>query len=446
MAVAGFAMIGIFMALVMSRKVTPMVAFIVVPLTFAVVMGHGSEVGGYIVGSLEDLAPVVALLTFAILYFSIMIDAGLFNPLIRKVLSVTGEDPLRILLGTAILALVVSLDGDGTSTILIVVGAFLPLYKRLGIRVIHLVCVLALAIMSTNLTPWGGPVTRVAVALNLDPQEVFISMIPVMLVMAACTVAVAFVLGVRERRRLEWSASGRRHTAPTGGPGTPAAADLADGVDPAHLLANEQTMRPRLIWFNGALTIALLVALVTELTVAPVLFMAAFAIALLVNYPRPSQQKERLEAHAPTLLAVITMILTAGVLTGVLNGTGMIEAMANSLVDIIPSSLDGHFGPVMALVALPAQFFLSSDAYYFGVVPVLSEVGVQHGLTPLETASAALLAGPVHALSPLVPAALLLAGLAGLEIGEILRKNLKWAVAVSFVSIAAVFAFGVVPL
>lgn len=446
MAVAGFAMIGIFMALVMSKKVSPMVAFIVVPLTFALAMGHGSEVGRYVIDSLKDLAPVAALLTFAILYFSIMIDAGLFNPLIRKVLSITGEDPLRILLGTAILALVVSLDGDGTSTILIVVGAFLPLYKRLEMRVIHLICVLALAIMSTNLSPWGGPVTRVAVALKLDPQEIFISMIPVMLVMAACTIAVALVLGIRERRRLEWTASTSRPAALAGGPGTPSAADLADEVDPARLLKNEQTMRPRLIWFNGALTLALLVALVTELTAAPVLFMAAFAIALLVNYPRPSQQKERLEAHAATLLTVVTMILTAGVLTGVLNGTGMIEAMANSLVDIIPSSFDGHFGPVMAMVAIPAQFFLSSDAYYFGVVPVLSEVGVQHGLTPLETACAALLAGPVHALSPLVPAALLLAGLAGRDFGEILRVNLKWALGVSLVSIAAVFAFGIVPL
>ncbi|MFC3244939.1 citrate:proton symporter [Gordonia humi] len=361
-------------------------------------------------------------------------------------LSVTGEDPLRILLGTAVLALVVSLDGEGTSTILIVVGAFLPLYKRLGIRVVHLVCVLALAIMSTNLTPWGGPVARVAVALKLDPQELFITMIPAMLVMAACTIAVAFVLGMRERRRLEWSASDRRHIVPAGGPGTPAAGDLHGEVDPARLLGNEQTIRPRLIWFNAALTIALLVALVTELAAAPVLFMAAFAIAILVNYPRPSQQKERLEKHAPTLLTVVTMILAAGVLTGVLTGTGMIDAMANSLINIIPSSLDGHFGPVMALLALPGQFFLSSDAYYFGVVPILSEVGVQHGLTPLESASAALLAGPIHALSPLVPALLLIAGLTGLDIGEIVRKNLKWALAVSVVAAGAVFAFGIVPL
>ncbi|TFI40415.1 hypothetical protein E4P29_24675 [Rhodococcus sp. 1R11] len=202
MAVVGFAMIGVFMALVMSKKVTPLVAFITVPLVFAIAAGYGSDVGGYIVESLQDLAPVVALLTFAILYFSIMIDAGLFDPIIRKVLSVTGNDPMKIVVGTAVLALAVSLDGDGASTALIVVGAFLPLYKRLGIRPIHLVCVLTLAIMSTNLTPWGGPVTRVAVALNVDPQQIFIKMLPIMAVMVISTLAVAFFLGMRERRRL----------------------------------------------------------------------------------------------------------------------------------------------------------------------------------------------------------------------------------------------------
>ncbi|TFI40416.1 hypothetical protein E4P29_24680 [Rhodococcus sp. 1R11] len=229
------------------------------------------------------------------------------------------------------------------------------------------------------------------------------------------------------------------------GPGTPSKADLVE-VDTGELLCNADTARPGLFWFNAALTIALLTALVLEVAPAPVLFMGAFAIGFLVNFPKPSQQKERLAAHAPTLLSVITMILAAGVLTGVLTGTGMIEAMADSLVNVIPSALDGHFGPVIAFIALPAQFFLSSDAYYFGAVPVLGEVASQHGMTALETASAAVLGGPIHALSPLVPTVLLIAGLTRVDLGEMLRVNLKWALAVSLVAIAATFAFGIVPI
>lgn len=446
MAIVGFAMIGVFMALVMSKKVTPVVAFIVVPLVFAICTGYGGEMGGFIIESIQDLAPVVALLTFAILYFSIMIDAGLFDPIIRKVLALTHNDPLKITVGTAALALAVSLDGDGASTTLIVVGAFLPLYRRLGMRAVNLVCVLTLAIMSTNLTPWGGPTTRVAVALNVDPQDVFLRMIPVMAVMVLSTLAVAVFLGLRERRRLNWSAESPLVPVEVGvgGPGTPARTDME--IDTGELLGNSATARPRLFWFNAVLTLALLVALITELTAAPVLFMAAFAIGMLVNFPRPSQQKERLAAHAPTLLSVITMILAAGVLTGVLTGTGMIGAMANALVAIVPPSWEGHLGPVIAVLALPAQFFLSSDAYYFGAVPVLSEVGVQHGLTALETASASLLGGPIHALSPLVPTVLLIAGLTKVDFGEMLRVNLKWAVLVSLIAMVATFALGIVPV
>jgi citrate-Mg2+:H+ or citrate-Ca2+:H+ symporter, CitMHS family len=446
MAVIGFAMVGVFMALVMSKAVTPMIAFILVPLAFAISAGYAGEVGGFITESLTNLAPVVALLTFAILYFSIMIDAGLFDPIIRKVLALTGDDPLKILIGTAVLALAVSLDGDGTSTILIVVGAFLPLYQGLGMRAVNLICVTSLATLSTNLTPWGGPTTRVAVALNVDPQQVFLKMIPVMTVMALGTLGVAALLGLFERRRLSRDADtgAVKARVGVGGPGTPAHQDLM--IDTGELLGNAATARPRLFWFNALLTFVLLIALITEFTTAPVSFMAAFAVAMLVNFPRPSQQRERLAAHAPTLLSVISMILAAGVLTGVLTGTGMIEAMANSLVAIVPPSLDNHLGPVIAVLAIPAQFFLSVDAYFFGAVPVLAEVASEHGLTPLQTASAALLGGPVHGLSPLVPTVLLCAGLTKVEVGEMLRVNLKWALLVSLLAMVAAFSLGIVPL
>jgi citrate-Mg2+:H+ or citrate-Ca2+:H+ symporter, CitMHS family len=439
-------MIGVFMALVMSRTVAPLVAFIVVPVAFAIGTGHGGEMGGFITDSLKNLAPVVALLTFAILYFSIMIDAGLFDPIIRRVLALTDDDPLKIIVGTAVLALAVSLDGDGASTALIVVGAFLPLYRRLGMRAVHLVCVMSLASLATNLTPWGGPTTRVAVALHVDPQQIFVKMIPVMAVMALSTLGVAVLLGLSERRRLRWTAEtgAARTEVGAAGPGTPARRDLE--IDTGELLGNAATARPRLFWFNALLTLVLLVALITEFTAAPVSFMIAFAIGLLINYPRPSQQKERLAAHAPTLLSVITMILAAGVLTGVLTGTGMIEAMADSLVAIVPPSLEGHLGPVIAVLALPAQFFLSTDAYFFGAVPVLSEVAGQHGLTALQAACASLLGGPVHGLSPLVPTVLLSAGLTKVDVGEMLRVNLKWAVLVSLIAMAAAFGMGIVPL
>ncbi|MEI5604638.1 SLC13 family permease, partial [Streptomyces brasiliscabiei] len=77
------------------------------------------------------MAPTAALLLFAIMYFGIMIDVGLFDPLIRVITRFLGDDPAKIVLGTAILAGAVSLDGDGSTTFIITTSAMLPLYLRL---------------------------------------------------------------------------------------------------------------------------------------------------------------------------------------------------------------------------------------------------------------------------------------------------------------------------
>ncbi len=52
---------------------------------------------------------------------------------------------MKIVLGTAVLAMMVSLDGDGSTTYMITVTAMLPLYVRLGISRLVLACVIMLA-------------------------------------------------------------------------------------------------------------------------------------------------------------------------------------------------------------------------------------------------------------------------------------------------------------
>ena len=62
------------------------------------------------------LAPTAVMLLFAILFFSIMIDVGLFELVVRRVVARVRGDPCRILAGTSVLTLLISLDGDGSTT------------------------------------------------------------------------------------------------------------------------------------------------------------------------------------------------------------------------------------------------------------------------------------------------------------------------------------------
>lgn len=150
----GFSMIVVFMYLIMSKRLSAFSALTVVPVVFALIAGF-TDLGPMMMKGLETIAPTAIMIIFAILYFGVLIDTGLFDPLVAKILKMVGGDPLKIVMGTAVLSLIVALDGDGTITYLIVVTAFLPLYNRLGMNKLILACIPALAMGIMNMTPWG---------------------------------------------------------------------------------------------------------------------------------------------------------------------------------------------------------------------------------------------------------------------------------------------------
>lgn len=435
LATLAFAMVATFMTLIMSGRVSALVALTLTPVAFGLMAGHGADLGPMMLDGIKTLAPTGVMLAFAILYFGVMTDAGLFDPLVRLVVRVAHGDPVRITVGSAILALLVSLDGDGSTTYLICCTAMLPLYRRIGLNPLVLACLLMLACGVTNITPWGGPTARAASALHLDAGQIFTSMLPAMAAGAVFIVAVAALLGRGERRRLmALSGDGALHV--------PTDADLAEGL----VRGNDLTERPKLILVNLALTLALLTALVLGLLPLPVLFIIAAALALTLNYPSVEAQKARIAAHAPNILPVIALIFAAGIFTGILKGTGMTEALAEAVVQAIPTQLGPHLAPVTALLSMPFTFFVSNDAFFFGVLPVLSEAAAKYGVAPMEMARAALTSQAVHLLSPLVPSTYLLVGLVRVELAQHQRFTLPWGIALSLVLLAAAIVTGVVPI
>src|SRR5688572_3998157 len=130
LALLGFAMIAVFMVLVMTKRATAVVALIVVPIVFALIAGAGADTGSMMLKGVSQTAPTAIMLMFAILYFGVMIDAGLFQPLVRRIVAWAGENPVKLMLGHVALVAIVGLDGDGTTTILVTVSALLPVYRK----------------------------------------------------------------------------------------------------------------------------------------------------------------------------------------------------------------------------------------------------------------------------------------------------------------------------
>jgi len=196
---------------------------------------------------------------------------------------------------------------------------------------------------------------------------------------------------------------------------------------------NRSTLRPKLQWFNLALTVAVMGMLIADLVPLPYVFMVGSAIALLVNFPHVKDQAAQIVAHAPSIVAVVSMVMAAAVLTGVLTGTGMVEAMSAWLVQIIPTSMGPFLAVITGVLSIPMTFFMSNDAFYFGVLPVLSETAGHYGISAAEMARASITGQPFHMQSPLVPAILLLVSLAKVDLGDHHKKVLWRSAVVSLV-------------
>lgn len=436
--VLAFGMIATFMALIMTKRLSALVALIVVPIAFGMLGGFASTLGPMMLQGIRDIAPTGVMLLFAILYFGVMIDAGLFDPLIVRIVKLVGNDPVRIIVGTAVLALLVSLDGDGTTTYIITVSAVLPLYRHLKLDARMMACVIIMAGAITNVVPWGGPTARAATALKLDPATLFLPMIPALLACVVWLLVVAYLFGLRERRRLSNAAVEDR----------PAIEDPLTRLEVIEEDRARRTsaLRPNRFLFNLLLTLALMVMLTLGVMPLPVLFMIAFALALMLNYPSLREQKERLDAHAGNALSVAGMIFAAGIFTGILSGTRMVDAMAASVIDIIPPFVGPYMAPITALLSVPFTFLISNDAFYFGMLPILAETGAAYGVTPEAIGRASLVGQQVHLLSPLVPSTYLLVGMAKIEFGAHQRFTLPWALGSCLVLLCFSLLFGVFPL
>lgn len=432
LAVIGFSMIGIIVYLLMQEKMHPALVFVVVPVIAAVLAGAGiDDVSKFVASGVGKTTSVAILFIFSITYFSIMNDVGMFDPLVNCLTRRAGNNVVLVTVATTVIAIIAHLDGALASTILVTCPAMLPVYQRLNIRpVVMLVCIgAAMSIM--NLLPWGGPTARVAAITGMDVQLLWTAMIPLQVVGLIMALAFAVYMGMVEKRR---------------GAGIPL--DCVAGEDGACVLSPEleALKRPKLVIFNLLLTALVIGLLCFTKLPAYFDFMVGLAICLIVNFPKVKDQTARIKAHAADALSVPAVLLTTGIFLGVLTGTKMLDAMATSIIAIVPNVLGPYLHLVMGVFAVPIGMMLGTDSYFFGLVPLAISVGQKFGVDQLDMAYSMLIAKNYGVLvTPHAATTYLAIGMAG---GVSLKEHLSFCTPrlwlLSLIALATALLMGVI--
>ena len=425
LALIGFILMALLMFVLVREVVAPPVAFVVLPLLAALAAGFGlTDIAGFLKSGMNTMLSTVILFVFSISYFTMMSEKGLFDPIINKMVSVAGKKATLILFAVVAVTFVAHLDGSGATTYLIVVPAFLPILQRMGIRANALLACIAGMFSTMNVTPWAGPTMRAASVSGVETSTLYSFIMPAVAVMFLLAFGIAAVAWQIEKRR------GVRNLTHE---------ELQTNT------AELKTSKPVYI-FNLLLTLALLACLFLVPSLPSYAwFMIAYVIALVVNFPKAKEQNKMIKAFGSNAMVMTVTLITVGVFIGVTKETGMVKAMAESIVSWLPEALVPHTHWILGLFSVPLLMVLGTDAFYYAMLPIVINVVEPFGVEPSTVAATLLLTATWGTpISPSVAANYVGLGLADVSISSHIKYTIRLVWPASIITLVAATLLGVI--
>ncbi len=409
LAIIGFVLMIVLMYVLIKEKLSPPVAFIILPLIAAIAGGFGiKEISGFVETGLSTMLETAVLFIFSISYFTLMSNAGLFDPIINFLIKRVGKSVTTILFAVVMTTFIAHLDGSGATTFLIVVPAFLPICKKIKVRPEALLGAMCGMYGVMNIVPWGGPTIRAASVIGIDVSDLYKFIMPSVAVLVIVAFGIAFLISKIEVKN---------------GAGIP-----EGGIVPEHHEAEEEKVTNKKLYIcNLILTIVMLVLLFVDIGLPlHFIFMVAFCIALTINFPKTSEQNKQLKAYAASAMIMTMTLFSVGIFMGIIKDSGMVEAMATAIVNALPAGIAPHMHWFMALFSVPLIMILGTDAFYYALLPIILGVVTQFGISPEVVAATFLLTATLGTpISPSVAAVYVGLGLADTTIGKHIKYSLK---------------------
>lgn len=417
--------------LLLKGKTIPAVVFILLPIIVGFLVGFTpGEMADYIKEGVSSVSTTAILFIFAVMFFGIMSDAGVFDRIVGTVVGYVGNNLMLLMFATVLIAFIGHLDGSGATTLLITLPPLLPVYKKLNVRTVVLLGITCLTMGVMNIVPWGGPCGRTAAALEVAPNDIWKYCIPAQVFGVAVILALCVFFAKSEKKR---------------GAGLPAGA-VADAGVASQIGEDREYARPRLFWFNIALIVLVVLALTLTKIPTHITFMIALAVGLMVNYPNQKDQQARVKAHATDALTMAFTALASGALIGIMGKSPMLDAMTQMVLSFIPESMAPHSHILFAAVNSPLSMIIHGDALTYGIVPIVNQIVSGYGIPAAAVGAAFLITyGPTIYIMPMTAATYMGLGLADVELKDHIAFALKWAILLATLQLLFVVVTGIIP-
>lgn len=431
-ALIGFLMIIAIVVLLLKGKMSPIVVLAVVPVIAALLLGYGPiEVADFIKEGIKTTTSNGILFIFSVIYFGVLSDTGLFDVIVNWLVKKAGNNVVAITVATALVATIAHLDGTTATTVLITIPSLYPIYKKMNIDPKILLCITGACMGVMNLLPWGGPTARAATVLQMDANELWHILIPIQIAGLVINIGLGVLLGMYAVKNGAGAGKG----------------EAVDVDEKAAAEADALRKSTPLLVFNLLLTIGVIAILSAGLATSYVVFLVALCILLAVNYPDQKLQDKLIKKHAPAALIISATLFAAGAMVGIFDGTGMLTEMANAIMGIIPSSLGRFIHIIFGILALPLGLCVGTDAYFYGIMPLVMQVGETYGVASLSTALTMVIGKNIALMvSPLVPATFLAIGLTNTELKDHMKFSIPLYYGISLLMLLLGIIFGIIPL
>ncbi|MFD1484088.1 SLC13 family permease [Lacticaseibacillus baoqingensis] len=368
LALVGFAMMIIITVLLLKKKVSTIFCFTVIPVVAALLVGANlAQIGGYVSKGILKTYEIALLMLFSLPYFSMQSDTGMFDYIVKFILKrVKVAAPVLTAL-TVIIACVCELDGSVLSVYLITIPLLLPLYKKFHVdtRIMPFLCSVSILLMCN--TPWNPRILRSASLLtrNNAASYLFVKLLPMQGILLAILLVYAIYLGIRTKKN---------------------AAEAGEKVDVNELLGmikDTELSRPKLFVPNLILTVIIIITLMLFQQIPNYfVFAIGLVIGMMMNYPNLKQQDKLAQKYYAKLWPVTPAVLLSGVVVGVMQYSGMLDAMVKTLMAVIPTAVGPYVYLIIALFSTPLMLLFTNDTWYYALVPIVAAFSSKYGVAP----------------------------------------------------------------